>query len=448
MRKRTSVFWALVVFGAALLWSATGAQQQDRRAKVLGDRERVQGGGFWIYNDLAKGFETARKTGKPLLVVFRCIPCEHCAQLDEQVVERSPAVQKLLEQFVCVRIVHANGMDLSFFQFDYDQSWTAFFLNADRTIYGRYGTRSHRTESAEDMSIQGFSRALTGALSLHREYPSNKASLAGKQSRAFPVRVPEEFPNLKGQYTAKLDYDGQVVKSCIHCHQVGESMRLFARTGAAAGSYSEQVLFPYPHPKILGLILDPSTMATVRRVEPGSPAERGGFRAGDDIVSLNGQPILSFADVQWVLHHAGSSGTLHATLRRNGNKAPASLTLEPGWKQKGDLSWRATSWDLRRMVSGGLLLEPATPDERRQAGAADGAMALRVQYVGQYGQHAAGKQAGFQTRDIIVKIDGHTDLKTETDAFAYLMRAKRAGDRVVFHVVRSGKPVEMVLPMQ
>ena len=31
-------------------------------------------GTHWIYNDLKDGFAHARATGKPLLVVFRCVP--------------------------------------------------------------------------------------------------------------------------------------------------------------------------------------------------------------------------------------------------------------------------------------------------------------------------------------------------------------------------------------
>ena len=42
-----------------------------------------------------------------------------------------------MEQFVTVRMVQGNGMDLSLFQFDYDMSFAVFFLNADRTISGR-----------------------------------------------------------------------------------------------------------------------------------------------------------------------------------------------------------------------------------------------------------------------------------------------------------------------
>lgn len=57
-----------------LLGSPTGATAADRRQQVLDDRKEVQGDGFWIYNDLAKGTAEALKTGKPMLVVIRCIP--------------------------------------------------------------------------------------------------------------------------------------------------------------------------------------------------------------------------------------------------------------------------------------------------------------------------------------------------------------------------------------
>jgi hypothetical protein len=46
----------------------------ERDTKVLGDRDTVNAMGRWIYNDLPKGFAAARQSGKPLLVVLRCIP--------------------------------------------------------------------------------------------------------------------------------------------------------------------------------------------------------------------------------------------------------------------------------------------------------------------------------------------------------------------------------------
>jgi serine protease Do len=59
---------------------ATGLlHAQDRETKVRNDRKNVEGDGYWIYNDLPKGFSEAKKSGKPLLLIIRCVPCEACA---------------------------------------------------------------------------------------------------------------------------------------------------------------------------------------------------------------------------------------------------------------------------------------------------------------------------------------------------------------------------------
>lgn len=39
--------------------------------EVAEDQVSVKSTGYWIYNDLAKGFAEAEKTGQPLLIVFR-----------------------------------------------------------------------------------------------------------------------------------------------------------------------------------------------------------------------------------------------------------------------------------------------------------------------------------------------------------------------------------------
>ncbi len=64
-----------------------------------------------------------------------------------------------MDRFVCVRIIQANGMDLSQFQFDFDLTFAAFFMNADKTLYGRFGTRSDK-KAMRDISIEGLGEAL------------------------------------------------------------------------------------------------------------------------------------------------------------------------------------------------------------------------------------------------------------------------------------------------
>ncbi|WP_068142110.1 thioredoxin family protein [Roseimaritima ulvae] len=41
---------------------------------------------------------SARDTGKPLLVVLRCIPCEECVKLDDDLVDQNPKLRPLLGQ--------------------------------------------------------------------------------------------------------------------------------------------------------------------------------------------------------------------------------------------------------------------------------------------------------------------------------------------------------------
>jgi serine protease Do len=435
----------LAVFAMSLALAAP-VLAQDRETKVRNDKKNVEEDGRWIYNDLPKGIAEAKKTGKPLLVIFRCIPCEACAQLDSQVVAKDSTVQKLLDEFVRVRVVQANGMDLSLFQFDYDQSMAAFFLNPDMTIYGRFGTRSDQTESDADVSVEGFGAALQGALALHKGYPANKALFAAKRGPAVPIKVPEEFPNLKGKYSSKLNYEGKVVQSCIHCHQVGESIRLVNRHPGKP--MAEEVLYPYPHPKILGLIMDPKEMARVLEVTDGSPAEKDGFQAGDEVLSLSGQPLLSIGDIQWVLHNAKHEDKLTAEVSRGGKKLKLPLTLAAGWKATGDISWRATSWDLRKMTTGGILLEELTDEERKAAGLDEKVLALRAKHVGEYNEHAAAKNAGFRKGDILVEIDGSSAPLTESELMAAIMNGKKPGDKVPTVVLRDGKRIALKMPVQ
>lgn len=423
------------------------AGAQTREEQVRADRKKIEAEGFWIYNDLPRGLALAKKTGKPLLVVLRCIPCQECVKLDDDLVDRDRRLRPLLQQFICVRLISTNGLDLGLFQFDTDQSFAAFLLNADGTIYGRFGTRSHRTSWSDDVSIEGLARALQGALELHEHYPKNRAELAGKKGPAPYVASPEHYPLLRGRYGAKLDFEGKVMQGCIHCHQIGDAQRQVYRD--RKGPIPEQVLFSYPHPRSLGLILDPKQRASVLRVEEGSPAQQAGFQTGDAILKLQGQPLLSIADVQWVLHRASpKAGALKAEVQRGERTVELTFRVPPGWRQRDDISWRASTWALRRMATGGLVLESLSPVERRQARVPEKGMALRVKHVGQYGPHAAAQMAGFRKGDIVLSFDERADLLRESDLLAHALTHRKPGDRVSVQVLRAGKTIDLMLPMQ
>lgn len=434
----------ITAFAIVVALSPQIQAQNPRDKKVRDDKVKVEADGFWIYNDVPKAIEAAKAEKKPIVVVLRCLPCVECVKLDDSLVDKDPVLRPLLEKFVRVRVVSTNGLDLSLFQYDYDQSFAVFFLNADGTVYGRFGTRSHRTNWVGDVSLDGLAKAMQGVLELHADYPKTKATLAAKVGPAPPFPVPEKFPSLS-KYGPKLNYEGNVMMSCIHCHQVGDAIKSFYRSKGEP--MPEQVLFPYPHPKSQGLILDPKERATVAKVEKDSPAEAAGFKVGDQIKSLGGDPLLSIADVQWVLHRAKPEGDiLKAEVIRDGAAVELKFALPKGWRQREDISWRSSSWGLRRMATGGILLENI--EGELPAGVAKDGMALRAKHVGQFGPHAAAKNAGFQVGDVIVSYDGKTDLLRETDLLAHSLRSKKAGEKVPVTVIRAGKKLELMLPMQ
>ena len=345
-----------------------------------------------------------------------------------------------------MRLIQGNALDLSLFQFDYDLTFAAFFLNADRTIYGRYGSRSDQKQADKDISLDGFRKAMAAAFELHKGYPSNRVSLTGKQGKAPRFKVPEEYPSLSAKYKPTIDYEGKVAQSCIHCHQVRDADRLLLRKARQA--IPDNVIYPYPMPETIGLILDATEKARVANVTKESPAAAAGFKRNDNIISVQGQPIISIADVQWVLHNAPASAELTAVVNRSGKDVSLKIQLPEGWRRKTDISWRSSTWDLRRMAMGGLVLKELTARERRDNELPGNAVGLRVNYVGQYDEHAAGKRAGFQKDDVILRVGDLEREMSESELLGELLRERKAGEKVPVRVLRGEERLQFELPMQ
>ena len=354
----------------------------------------------------------------------------------------------MLEKFVTVRLVQANAMDLTLFQLDFDLTFAVFFLNADGTVYGRYGTRSDEG-AMRDISMEGLRKALQGALELHENYPANKDTLVAKRAQLTKYKKPERYPSLK-HYRPKLDYDGQVVKSCMHCHQIRDAERQLAREKRKP--MSDELIFPWPLPETVGLKLDPKERATVVSVTEGSAAAKAGFAPGDDIRSLNGQPLLSIADVQWVLETTGASARIPAVVWRKMKNAPRplegtssienlTLVLDKGWRRKSDISWRVTTWDLRRIALGGMVLETAPGSDGKS-------MRLRAKHVGRYGKHKVAMNAGLRKGDIITSFDGQKKAMTESELLAWVLQNRPAGTRVTITYERGGETREAKFRVQ
>ena len=340
----------------------------------------------------------------------------------------------------------ANGLDLTLFQFDYDLTFSVFFMNADKTIYGRYGSRSSVEEATRDMSIRGLAEAMSAVLRIHEGYPKNRQSLFGKQAVIGKYKTANDIPSLRGKYSAKLNYPGAVTKSCMHCHQIRDAKRQVFRDSGEP--LPDKLMFPNPLPDVIGLSFDPRRRATISGVKKDSIAETAGLQAGDELLTLEDQPIISLADIQWILHNAKDNDTLSAVVQRKQEKRELSIALANGWREQSDISWRVSSWPLRRMVTGGLLFEPATEEARRKAHIGDDKLALVVKHVGQYGAHAAAKRAGFKKGDIVISYNGREENMTPSQLLAYGARNTNPGQKVPVVVIRNGNQKKLALPMQ
>lgn len=218
LRRITHRCQLVFAFGIALSIASAGPREADQvwfRAeakpaelkKALADSVS----GRWIYHDLDAARAAARKSGKPVLAVFRCVPCGAAQKLDDETSGKDGPLAGLLDRFVCVRVVKMNGVNRHVFEFDRDVQHVAMIMNADGAVYGRWGTRvsSSRTELSRHTS-ESFRTALERALKLHAVYPANRAVLAGKSSsRSQSPPMPDDMPTLK-----QFPHNPPEVKNC------------------------------------------------------------------------------------------------------------------------------------------------------------------------------------------------------------------------------------------
>jgi len=324
----------------------------------------------------------------------------------------------LEKQFVCVRVIKANGLDLNLFQFDYDQTWCVVFLNANRTIYGRYGTRAGGRKKADThISVPGFKKSMARALANHKGYPANKAKLARYTGGKAEYATPEKIPTMRKS-------------GCIHCHQVRDTLLRYKWEKKKLKSSD---LFVYPLPERIGLKMDVNDCLVIKRVSDGSPTAKAGLEIGDRVVSINGLPLVSQADIQWALHRSPANTRLAVTYQRGRRTAQTSVALTGNWKL-GDLSWRVSSW---RALRHGVRFVALSVHKKKQNDIARNAMAFEVKNMYGAGPNPL-RRAGLKIGDVILGVDDRTDLVTETQFLVFIRLNYALGEKMKFSILRSG----------
>ena len=316
-----------------------------------------------------------------------------------------------------------RGMDLNQFDFDYDLTWAAFFTNAEGQIYGRYGGREAGDAEAH-LSLAGLKYAMQEAIAAHAK-AAKVARPAAPEIPVKPFKTADEFPSAR-----KLKGD-----ACIHCHQVNDFRRDYARS---QGDWSKDDAWMYPPPRNLGLALDKDQGDLVREVSKNSPAERAGVRSGDILETLNGLPVASFADAQYALHYAPQAGSIEITWSRDGSRRFGKLELTHGWR-KSDVSWRASMWGLG--PSPGVYGRDLNVRERESLGLSPTRLAFRM---GEFVPKVS-RQAGVRAGDTIIGINGEEMEMTMLQFNLHVRLNYNAGDRITLNVIRDGKRMDLPL---
>jgi len=316
---------------------------------------------------------------------------------------------------VLLRLDKIEGLDLRRFDFDYDLTWMGFFLNADETVYARYGGRDAKGAEGR-MSLAGLRYTMQAALETHKNPP--------KPSQLNP----DEKPLLAQGYLAAKGHRG-----CIHCHQIWEFRRADAKT---LGTYKREDLWIYPLPDNVGLVLEKDRGNIVQTVPPGSPAAQLGILPGAVVQSLNGLSVSSFGDAQYALHRAPAKGTIPIAWQQAGKAHTGQLQLAEGWR-KTNVTWRPSMLDILPSLS--LFGDDLTDQEKKALGLAPARLAFRQDKTVQKDAAKLGVQGG----DVIIGCNGETLEMTMLEFLGYIRKNFLVGDKITLNVLRNGKRIDL-----
>jgi serine protease Do len=213
---------------------------------------------------------------------------------------------------------------------------------------------------------------------------------------------------------------------------------------------TDDMLWAYPLPETIGITLDPEAKATITHVEKGSDAVNAGLERGDEILTIQKQPILSIADIQWVLHRAEDKDALAMVIERGGTEHSLTLNLPAGWRRRGEFVERPSSWDLFKVKLFGVAeVETLSGKEKTSLELGHDQMALRVKKLSPSwgGINNDVQKAGLKPGDVIVQVDEKTDLKDHSELLAYLVQRKKFGETLTLILLREGQRKRIQVPL-
>ncbi len=331
---------------------------------------------------------------------------------DEKIVE-------LCKEFVLLRMTHMRGANIGLFEFDYDMTWMAFFLDADGRIITRFGSRDH-TASDSHNTPAGLLNTMHEVLAVH-----NEEATKPKSAYKMPQQQPNDIPAYNRMYGG----------SCGRCHMLNEAKWEQQRSD---GTMKPGAFYFYPLPETVGIKLDRTKGNKVQEVRAGTFADKAGVRPGDSIHTANGQRVMTCADMQSVLDKLAPVSKLKLEIERKGRTLDFELELTGNWRAS-DVSWRKSIRIRSNQNNFTRNLVPLQPAEKNDLSIARERIAFRLN-----DSLGEAQTAGLKKGDIIVAFDGKRELPYRFPQY-YSFIEHASGDMMAVTVLRAGKETTLSL---
>jgi serine protease Do len=312
-----------------------------------------------------------------------------------------------------------EGADLNIFEFDWDLTWAAFFMNASGKVYGRFGGRDAKGPDTRN-TLAGLHYAMQSAIAEHRKNP------AVKRDTVQPPLHIEKVAAAKGY------------RGCIHCHQAKEILR---HESLNTGAWQRDSIYTYPLPENVGITLDKDRGDRVNEVKPGSAAAKIGLKPGDVLQSVNKLPIHSFADAQYGLHQSPAKGKIAIAWERDGKSMSDALAVDAGWKRT-NVTWRPSLLDLLPSLT--VYGSDLTAKEKLALKLDEKRLAFRQEAP----VHTAARAMGVQENDIILGVDDKVLEMSMTTFLGYVRQNYLIGDAMTLNLLRDGKRVDLKVKLK
>ncbi len=329
---------------------------------------------------------------------------------------------KQLRNYVCVRIIRMDNVDIGLFEHDRNNTLYFYLLNADEQIYMRYGGRDSRAAESY-LSLDSLALAAAKGLELHKLYNEGKLP-----------KTPRPKADSPRNYSMLVDRTFKA-NACVECHLIGDFQNLHREKD---GTLDKLVhLFRSPDIRTIGIELDVPKGLVVKQTT--GPAEAAGMKAGDRIAKVEGDIVWTFADLQHRYDKVPrASKTVTMTVEREGGAQDLKISLPVRWWWT-DTRYRQSSIEPRSYFDDRAL----TADEKAKLGLPADGFASQVKYVSSmaYSVQAHDLKVG----DIIIGIDGKQRDEHADTASLYIVLHKTPGDTGTLEVLRDGKKIAMPL---